>query len=101
MEAKQGPKYFKAWFFFLGVALVGGFAAGFVIGMIAGFLVAMTGRDINDYLLGVQILGVIVGLFASFVSFRWSVRRYIIPQIVGSTGDDIAAFADRDVSTTV
>jgi len=101
MEAKQGPKYFRAWFFFLGVALVGGLAVGFVIGLIAGFLIGMAGRDANDYLLGLQIMGYIVGLLASFVSFRWSIRRYIIPQIVGSTGDDIAAFADHDVSTTV
>lgn len=77
-------KYLKAWALFFLVATVGGFIAGAVLGGIAGFIIgiinAETPEKIANYMPLFQFLGFIVALPVSFLAFKWSVEKFILPQ---------------------
>ena len=85
METNSDTRYFKAWFLFFFVSVIGALSAGLVLGFIAGIIIAALGEDINNYLMPLQVSGGLAGLVVSFLCFRWSIKNYIIPQIVGSS----------------
>lgn len=77
-------KYLKAWILFFLVATVGGFVAGAVIGGIAGFIVGLANashpENVANYIPLFQILGFMAALPVSFLTFKWSVEKFILPQ---------------------
>lgn len=79
-------KYIKAWALFFLVATVGGFLAGAIVGGIAGFGIGLTNAGnperIASFTPLFQALGFIVALPVSFYTFKWSISRFIIPQIL-------------------
>jgi uncharacterized membrane protein len=74
-------RYFKAWLLFFLIATVGGFVVGAIFGAVVGFTLGVAGMSVEVITLITGALGLIVALPISYFSFRWSVHRYIIPQI--------------------
>ena len=79
------PGYLKAWVIFTVVAIVGGVIAGGFAGGVAGFLLAFITEEDADIVERnksyFQLVGAVVGLAVSFVTYRWSVSRFILPQL--------------------
>lgn len=88
----QGVRFLKAYVIYLVVsfiaAVVVGASAGGILGFIIGFVMGFEGKDqdsmvatmasLNPYF---SLLGFIAALFAGFFVYRWSIRRFIVPQI--------------------
>ena len=78
---KEEPPYLKAWFLFFMVATLGGALAGGLLGGILGFLLATAGVATTTIGFIGTVAGFIIGLPISFFTFRWSVRRFILPSL--------------------
>lgn len=78
-------RYLKAWALFFLVASIGGFLAGIFIGGVAGFAIGLANagdpEKVASFTPLFQVLGFIAALPVSFLAFKWSVARYILPQI--------------------
>ena len=85
-------RYAKAWVLFFVLATVCGFLAGLFVGAVAGFILGVAGTDLEKVRLICAGLGFLVGLPISYACYRWSVRRFILPQVLwqhaGDAGDD-------------
>lgn len=75
---EPGPPFFKAWFLFALVSTVGGFLAGAVLGAIVGVILGAAGAPLGQVQLICGLLGFAIGLPISFLSFRWSVTKYLL-----------------------
>ena len=75
------PPYLKAWFLFFLVATLGGAIAGALLGGMLGFVLSMAGVSVPAIKLIGTIAGFIIGLPISFFAFKWSVRRFILPNL--------------------
>ncbi len=58
--------------------------AGAAIGFVIGFILGMSGIDLQRIGVICRILGFIVAIPISFACFKWSVKRFIIPQLGGN-----------------
>ncbi|UCC22796.1 MAG: hypothetical protein JSW23_01630 [Planctomycetota bacterium] len=75
-------KFFKGWLIFFIISTICGLIAGLVTGAILGFILGVAGTDIEIIKLAGGAAGFIVGLPISFVCYRWSIRRFILPQVL-------------------
>ena len=74
--------YAKAWLLFFVLATVGGFVVGAIVGFFAGAILGAAGVDLSAIKMITGALGFIVGLPISYLSFRWSVSRFVIPKVI-------------------
>ena len=88
MERKV--KFFKAWiiFFIVGTSchMLTSFLAGGVLGAILGFIYGGLGKELDLKPLQpiFAFVGFLVVLPISFICFKWSIRKFILPQITNS-----------------
>lgn len=75
------PKFFKAWIIFLIIASIGGGVAGGMAGMVAGLLLSGSGFTQQQMFLIGQGLGLLVSLPISFLTYRWSVKEFILSDL--------------------
>jgi len=59
-----------------------GLVVGAAIGFVVGFTLSISGVDIEVIKSISRVLGFMVGLPISYVCFRWSITRFILPQTV-------------------
>lgn len=79
----QSIRFVKAWILFFVLSAVAGFGAGAFVGAIAGALMAaMGGMEPRTFMLVCQGLGFLVSLPVSFLIYRWSIRKYILDQVI-------------------
>ena len=85
-------RYTKAWLIFYVLSLVCGSLAGALVGGVAGFILGASGVDLGKIRIIGAGLGFLVGLPISYAFYRWSVRRFILPQVLwhhaAGAGDD-------------
>ncbi|MEO1498161.1 MAG: hypothetical protein AAFV43_13525 [Planctomycetota bacterium] len=77
-SADREPRFVVAWLVFVVVATVGGALAGAVAGGSLGVGMGAAGMSMDDIQLAGQIAGVIAGLPVSYVTYRWSVQKFIL-----------------------
>jgi hypothetical protein len=66
---------------FFVLATVCGALAGGVVGFVVGFILGVARVDLEQVGLICAVLGFLVGLPISYAFYRWSVRRFILPQV--------------------
>lgn len=88
--ASTGIPYFKAWIIFAIVSVLLGFFGGMAIGFVVGFAMGVAGMPIESIQLVCTILGLIVGLVASFATFRWVVDRFIVPAVASPPSNQVS-----------
>lgn len=78
-------KFIKAWIIYFIVNTIGGFMVGFVTNTIFGLISRMTSAsDINPIVIICGIARSIFGLSISFICFKWSIKKFILTQVVDS-----------------
>ena len=81
----NNPKYLKAWIVFFLIATTAGSLAGALAGGIAALFIGIlnpgdtTVLASNKFLF--QALGLLVTLPISFFVYKWSVKKFILPQL--------------------
>ncbi len=73
--------YFRAWTMFMLGSILLGLAAAFILGLIFALVLAPTGLDPRQIEPVFHVIGLATGLVVSFLVYRWSVRRYVLPQV--------------------
>jgi hypothetical protein len=73
--------YFIAWIVFFFAALIGGAIAGFIGGAVIGGILGVMGASLNVIRVAGAIVGFILGLPVSYLCFRLSVAKLIVPKI--------------------
>lgn len=73
-------KYFKTWMIYTAVSLLGGFVAGAVQAFILGLILSLVKVPLDIISRTTAITGFIAGLIISFFVFKWSVKKFILPQ---------------------
>jgi hypothetical protein len=96
MDERQ-IKFFKAWVIFFIVGAVCGGIAGFFASGILGSFLGIIGADVEIIKLACVVAGFIVGIPISFVCYRWSVKRFILPQILVESGQTSESSMDGEV----
>lgn len=74
-------KFLKAYTIYALVGAVCGFFAGAGQGFILGMAMALAGVEPQIIPIITGITGFITGLIISFFIYRWSIRKFIIPQL--------------------
>ena len=85
----SGIPYFKAWLIFVLVSAVCGFLAGAFAGFIVGAVMGVAGMEVEQIKLIGSVLGFILGLAASFLTFRWVIDRFVVPAVTSPQGSDL------------
>lgn len=73
--------YFKAWLIYSVATVLLAFFGGMAIGAVMGFIMGAAGVPINTISTVGGILGMVVGIVVSFIMFRWTVDKFIVPAI--------------------
>ena len=77
--------YFKAWFIYsIGTVLLA-FFAGMAVGFVLGAVMGAAGVPLDTIRTVCGIAGAVFGIIVSFVMFRWTVDRFIVPAIMTPT----------------
>lgn len=71
--------YLKSWAAFYFLSLFLGLGAGAVVGFLVGLLMAAAGADLSNLQLFGAVGGFLIGLPISFICYRWSVDKFIVP----------------------
>ncbi len=74
-------KYFKAWIINFILGIIVALIAGVIIGAIIGFVLGVARIDRNTVSMLCGIAGLFIGLLSSFYFYRWSIKKFIIPQL--------------------
>jgi hypothetical protein len=74
-------KYLKAWLINLILAIIISLVAGVIIGAIFGFILGLAGVDRSVITILSGIIGFLIGLYSMFFSYKWSIKKFIIPQL--------------------
>ena len=74
----EKPNIFKAWIIFFLVATLGGALVGGLGGGIAGLIIGLRGGNIETYKFLVQVISFILALPISFLSYKWTVEKFIL-----------------------
>ena len=73
--------YFKAWFLFFLIATVVGGAIGMVTGSAVGAVLSARGMPIRGLAIVLQIVGLVIAMPISYLTFRLVVGKYLFPKI--------------------
>jgi hypothetical protein len=73
--------YFKAWLLFFVIATGGGLLASLVLGSFLAAFLGAGGASLAGAGKAVSVLGFIVGVPISYVTFRGVVGKYLIPKL--------------------
>ena len=79
--------YFKAWLLFFLIATVAGGAIGMVIGSSVGAFLAARGMPVRELAFILQLVGLVIAMPISYLTFRAVVGKYLFPKIQRS--DDV------------
>jgi len=73
--------YLKAWALFWVLATFGGLVLGAVAGGILGAILGAAGLQIQTIKIICGVFGFLLGIPLSYVLFRWSIAKFIVPKI--------------------
>jgi putative flippase GtrA len=74
-------QYFKAWLFFFLVATVGGGILGIIIGSFVAAFLGAGGMPLPQMTRILQIVGFVIAVPISYVTFRAVVGKYLFPKL--------------------
>ena len=74
--------FFKSWLVFAAIATFGGGLLGALVGMIIGGIMGGAGATIPTIQLVTGIVGMLLGLPISFFTYKWSVKKFIVAQML-------------------
>lgn len=81
VEKTRPLRYFKAWILFLILSLFGGFGAGMAAGSVIGAIMGAAGQNLQTIATTCRVVGYALGVVVSFICYRWSVQKFIVPQM--------------------
>ena len=81
MREPKGFDYFKAWLLFFLVATVGASLAAMIIGSFTAAFMGAGGASLAQMTRVNQIIGFVIGMPVSYVTFRAIVGKYLFPKI--------------------
>jgi hypothetical protein len=73
--------YFKAWLLFFLIATIGGGVVGLVLGGFLAAFLGAAGATMEQMTLGGRILGFVIALPISYVTFRAVVGKFLVPKL--------------------
>lgn len=73
--------FFKAWIINFVLAVIMAALGGVVVGIILGIVSIIAGIDKNTTHVITTIAGIPCGLISSFYFYKWSINKYILPQV--------------------
>jgi hypothetical protein len=73
--------YFKAWLIYSVATVLLAFFGGMAVGAVMGFIMGAAGVQIETIRTVGGILGMVVGIIVSFIMFRWTIDKFVIPAI--------------------
>jgi putative flippase GtrA len=76
------PPYIKAWVIFFLIATVGGAILGAIIGAFLGIALTIARVDLGTIKVVAAVIGFLIGIPLSFVTFKWVVSEYIVKPLV-------------------
>ena len=79
-EQSGNIRYFRAWLFWSLLTAVVGCSVSFIAGALIGVLTVFSGTQDQASLIA-SVIGFVIVIPISFVCFKWSVKKYIVPQI--------------------
>jgi hypothetical protein len=74
-------QYFKAWLLFFLIATVGGGIVGIVIGSLVAAFLGAGGMPLSQMTRILQIVGFVIAIPISYVTFRGVVGKYLLPKL--------------------
>jgi hypothetical protein len=74
-------QYFKAWLLFFLIATVGGGIVGIVIGSLVAAFLGAGGMPLSQMTRILQIVGFVIAIPISYVTFRGVVGKYLWPKL--------------------
>ena len=74
-------QYFKAWLLFFLIATVGGGIIGMIIGGFVAAFLGAGGMSLPQMTRILQIIGFVIAIPISYVTFRGVVGKYLFPKI--------------------
>jgi hypothetical protein len=74
-------QYFKAWLFFFLIATVGGGIVGMIIGGFVAAFLGAGGMPLQQMARILQIIGFVIAIPISYVTFRGVVGKYLFPKL--------------------
>ena len=80
MKEPSEFQYFKAWLFFFLVATVGGGIVGMMIGGFVAAFLGAGGMSLQQMTRVLQIIGFVIAIPISYVTFRAVVGKYLFPK---------------------
>lgn len=75
-------QYFKAWLFFLVVATLGAWLTTLILGSFVAAFMQAGGASLAQATQIIQIVGYVIAILISYVTFRGVVGKYLIPKII-------------------
>jgi uncharacterized BrkB/YihY/UPF0761 family membrane protein len=85
MKEPKEFDYFKAWLLFFVIATVGGGILGMVIGSFVAAFLGAGGMPLPQMTHILQIVGFVIAIPISYVTFRGVVGKYLFPKIEDDT----------------
>ena len=73
--------YFKAWLLFFLIATVGGGLVGLIIGSFVAAFLGAGGMPLPQMTRILQIIGFVIAIPVSYITFRAVVGKYLFPKI--------------------
>lgn len=77
--------YFKAWLLFFVIATVGGGILGMIIGGFVAAFLGAGGMPLPQMTRILQIVGFVIAIPISYLTFRGVVGKYLLPKIEDDT----------------
>jgi hypothetical protein len=74
-------QYFKGWLLFFLVATVGGGIIGIIIGSFLAAFLGAAGMPLPQMTRILQVVGFVIGVPVSYITFRAVVGKYLFPKI--------------------
>jgi hypothetical protein len=85
MKEPKEFDYFKAWLLFFLIATVGGGIVGTVIGSFVVAFLGAGGMPLQQMTRILQIVGYVIAIPISYITFRGVVGKYLFPKIEDDT----------------
>jgi hypothetical protein len=85
MKEPKEFDYFKAWLLFFLIATVGGGIIGLIIGSFVAAFLGAGGMPLDRMTRILQIIGLLIAMPISYITFRGVVGKYLFPKIEEDT----------------